>query len=188
MPTAWKGSISFGLVGIGKIQFGNREHLTALKAESSAILINLMHFAEEREDPKSLKFRAQGVTPGKKELDLAKQLVGTLKVHFKPEEFENAHRARIEETIRQKASQATVATGEARAKAGKGKVIDLMERLKQSLRRARVRRLRISAKPLNPRRPTGIRRPGNGYATYLPSHLPQEKGFRQDPGAAGQAG
>jgi len=37
---------------------------------------------------------------GKKELDLAKQLVGTLKGHFDPEEFRNAHHERLEGIIR----------------------------------------------------------------------------------------
>jgi DNA end-binding protein Ku len=123
---------SSGLVGIGKIQFGNREHLAALKSEGAAILLNLMHFIEEREDPKQLGFPPQNTVPGKKELDLAKQLVGTLKGHFQPEKFENAHRAHLEETIRRKAGKAFPAE-EGAAPATKGKVIDLMERLKQSL-------------------------------------------------------
>jgi DNA end-binding protein Ku len=39
-----------GMVGVGKIQFGNKEHLAALKADGPAIVLNLMHFAEEMED------------------------------------------------------------------------------------------------------------------------------------------
>ncbi len=129
---------SSGLVGIGKIQFGNREHLAALKAEGSAILLNLMHFFEEREDPKLLKFPARTTAPGKKELELAKQLVGTLKGHFQPDKFENTHRAHLEETIRRKAGRGSVAADGDSAPAAKGKVIDLMERLKQSLAKGKA--------------------------------------------------
>jgi DNA end-binding protein Ku len=124
-----------GMVGVGKIQFGNKEHLAALKADGPAILLNLMHFTEEMEDPKLLKFPALNTAIGKKELDLAKQLVGTLKGHFKPEEFENTHRARLEETIQEKVGKEMAKSGGGSAKAGDRKVIDLMERLKQSLQK-----------------------------------------------------
>lgn len=122
-----------GMVGVGKIQFGNREHLAVLRAEGAAILLNLMHFAEEMEDAKQLKFPPLNAAVGKKELELAKQLVGTLKGHFKAEDFENVHRAKLEETIREKVGKEERKTGSAAAKAGEGKVIDLMERLKLSL-------------------------------------------------------
>lgn len=125
-----------GMVGVGKIQFGNKEHLAALKADGPAILLNLMHFVEEMEDPKLLKFPPLNASVGKKELELAKQLVGTLKGSFRAEEFENTHRARLEETIRGKIdSHATVSGGGEGTGGDRGKVIDLMERLQQSLRK-----------------------------------------------------
>jgi DNA end-binding protein Ku len=129
-----------GMVGVGKIQFGNKEHLAALKADGPAIVLNLMHFAEEMEDPKSLNFPSIDTAVGKKELELARQLVGTLKGHFQAGEFENTHKARLQETIREKIDATARGTGKA-GKAGasgvgyggEGKVIDLMERLKRSL-------------------------------------------------------
>jgi DNA end-binding protein Ku len=123
-----------GMVGVGKIQFGNREHLAALKCDGPAILLNLMHFAEEMEDPESLHFPAENAPLGKKELELAKQLVGTLKGHFRAEEYANAHREALEATIRKKAGATVGKRGKgAAATAANAKVIDLMERLKQSL-------------------------------------------------------
>ena len=121
-----------GMIGVGKIQFGNREHLAALKCDGPAILLNLMHFAEEMEDPRVLQFPAEDAPVGKKELELAKQLVGTLKGHFQAEEFTNTHREALEETIRKKAGAAEGKRGRGGAPAER-KVIDLMERLKQSL-------------------------------------------------------
>ena len=123
-----------GMVGVGKIQFGNKEHLAALKADGAAILLNLMHFAEEMEDPAHLKFPAENTAVGKRELELAKQLVGTLKGRFDPGDFENAHRARLEETIQAKVAEERGKPAAAQAgKTGGGKIIDLMERLRQSL-------------------------------------------------------
>ncbi|MDQ3000633.1 MAG: Ku protein [Fibrobacterota bacterium] len=126
---------SSGMVGVGKIQFGSKEHLAALKCDGPAILLNLMHFAEEMEDPKLLKFPPLATVVGKKELDLAKQLVGTLKGHFELEAFENAHQARLQETIQEKISKEMgVSGGSGKGTKGRdSKVIDLMERLKQSL-------------------------------------------------------
>lgn len=121
-----------GMIGVGKIQFGNREHLAALKCDGPAILLNLMHFAEEMEDPAALQFPAENAPVGKKELELAKQLVGTLKGRFRAEEFTNAHREALEETIRKKAGSLGGKRGKAPGAADR-KVIDLMERLKQSL-------------------------------------------------------
>ena len=122
-----------GMIGVGKIQFGNREHLAALKCDGPAILLNLMHFADEMEDPKEVQFPAEDAPVGKKELELAKQLVGTLQGRFRAEDFANAHREALEETIRKKAG----AIGGKRGGGGGGpadrKVIDLMERLRQSL-------------------------------------------------------
>jgi DNA end-binding protein Ku len=122
-----------GMVGVGKIQFGNKEHLAALKADGAAIILNLMHFIEEMEDPKQLGFPPVTKAVGKQELDLAKQLVGTLKGHFKAEAFRNAHQERLEETIRKKVGQARGKAGKVESKQMEGKVIDLMDRLKQSL-------------------------------------------------------
>jgi DNA end-binding protein Ku len=119
---------------VGKIQFGNKEHLAALKADGPAIVLNLMHFVEEMEDPKLFKFPPLDTSVGRKELDLAKQLVGTLKGHFHAGEFENTHRTRLEETIRGKVDAGMGVAVEGGGKAGGDrKVIDLMERLKQSL-------------------------------------------------------
>lgn len=144
---------SSGMVGVGKIQFGNREHLAALKADGPAILLNLMHFTEEMEDPKSLNFPAEATAVGKKELDLAKQLVGTLKGHFDPGEFRNDHHERLEGIIRAKveAEGAPARGGKAAAKGGDNKVIDLMERLRQSLEKgakpAKAAKPQKAAKP-----------------------------------------
>jgi DNA end-binding protein Ku len=122
-----------GMVGVGKIQFGNKEHLAALKADGAAIILNLMHFIEEMEDPKQLGFPPMTKAVGKQELELAKQLVGTLKGHFQAEAFHNAHQERLEETIRKKVGEAKGKAGKIESKQMQGKVIDLMERLKQSL-------------------------------------------------------
>lgn len=124
---------SSGMIGVGKIQFGNREHLAALRADGPAILLSLMHFAEDMEDPKEMHFPSASAAVGKKELELAKQLVGALKGHFQAKDFHNAHKERLEELIGKKVGSVKGRAGKAVAAGADRKVIDLMERLKQSL-------------------------------------------------------
>jgi DNA end-binding protein Ku len=121
---------SSGMIGVGRIQFGSREHLAALKVDGPAILLNLMHFVEELEDPKLLKFPSLESSVGKKELELAKQLVTSLKGPFEAEEFQDTRRARLEEAIQEKVEKDR---GKAAVHGRDRKVIDLMERLKASL-------------------------------------------------------
>ena len=56
-----------GMVGVGKIKCGSKEHLAVLKCDGPAILLNLIHFAEEMEDPKLLRFSPLETAVGKKE-------------------------------------------------------------------------------------------------------------------------
>src|SRR6185436_1205684 len=91
-----------GRTGIGKIQFGGREHLAALKVDGAGIILNLMHYADELEDPADLQLPPVDKEVGKKELDLAKQLVANMEGEFNPEEFHDTHRAKLHETIQKK--------------------------------------------------------------------------------------
>jgi DNA end-binding protein Ku len=124
---------SSGRTGVGKIQFGGREHLAALKVDGAAIILNLMHYADELEDPKTLSFPPQDKEVGKKELDLAKQLVENMEGHFNPDEFHDVHRAKLHETIQEKISRISPVGEAGKGKEKQRKVIDLMERLRQSL-------------------------------------------------------
>jgi DNA end-binding protein Ku len=122
-----------GRVGVGKIQFGNREHLAALKADGPAILLNLMHFLDEMEDVRALNFPAADAAVGKRELELARQLVSALAGRFEAGEFRDAHRARLEKTLEEKVAKAARSRKRKAAGAADGKIVDLMARLKASL-------------------------------------------------------
>jgi DNA end-binding protein Ku len=63
-----------GLVGIAKVVIKTRQHLAALKPEHNALVLELIHFAEELIEPKALQI------PGKieiaaRELNMARELV-----------------------------------------------------------------------------------------------------------------
>jgi DNA end-binding protein Ku len=56
-------------VGIAKVVIRTREHIAAVKPLGNALVLELMHFAEELADPKSLRLPSS--EPGKKEMAMA---------------------------------------------------------------------------------------------------------------------
>src|SRR5437773_6959161 len=61
-------------VGIAKVIIKTRQYLAGVKALNHALVLELMHFAEELADPEKLKVPKK-VEPGKREVDMAKSLV-----------------------------------------------------------------------------------------------------------------
>src|SRR6266511_3354223 len=62
-----------GKVGIAKVVIKTREHLAAVKPLDKALVLELMHFAEELSDPNELNLPKPQA--GKKELDMAQHLI-----------------------------------------------------------------------------------------------------------------
>src|SRR6185503_11176300 len=62
-----------GKVGIAKVVIKTREHLAAVKPLGKALVLELMHFADELADPSELKLPADREV-GKKEFAMAEQL------------------------------------------------------------------------------------------------------------------
>jgi DNA end-binding protein Ku len=124
---------SSGKIGVGRIGFGSREHLGALKVDGAALVLLLMHYADELEDAANLQLPPAEKEVGKKELDLAKQLVASLEGKFDPKEFQDSRRDKLRETIEGKVAEVTATALAGAGKEKQRKVIDLMERLRESL-------------------------------------------------------
>src|SRR5437868_8217110 len=63
-----------GKVGIAKVVIKTRQHLAAVKPEENALVLELMHFAEELVEPGALQIPGQ-LELGKRELDMANGLI-----------------------------------------------------------------------------------------------------------------
>jgi len=121
-------------VGIAKVVLRKGEHLAAVKPLGPALVLELMHFAEELADPKELAI-PEKVEVGKKEMAMASTLVEGMTDKWKPEKYHNQYREALvnvidkkiaaggKEAPAQKLSQSTKAT----------KVIDLVSVLQKSL-------------------------------------------------------
>lgn len=121
-------------VGIAKVVIKTREHLAAVKAQGDVLVLELMHFAEEIIESDEL--HVPGATQlGKKEADMAKQLVESMTGKWDAEKYKDEYKDALMEVIEEKVA----AGGKQVAKAKKPKgtkatnVIDLVAVLQKSL-------------------------------------------------------
>lgn len=121
-----------GTIGLGTLVMHQREHVAGLKAVGDALVLELMRFADELVDASDYTF------PGKREvrapeLAMARQLIDGLKADFHPEQYKDQYHANLMKLIRAKTKGTHAALKEPIHAKGDAKVVDLMERLQQSL-------------------------------------------------------
>ncbi|HZJ38502.1 MAG TPA: Ku protein, partial [Chthoniobacterales bacterium] len=75
-----------GKVGIAKVVIKTREHLAAVKPMGEALVLELMHFADELADPSELQLPPiKGV--GQKELNMAQSLIESMYSEWEPQKY-----------------------------------------------------------------------------------------------------
>jgi len=137
-----------GKVGIAKVVIKTRQHLAAVKPEQNALVLELMHFAEELIQPGTLKI------PGKldlsaRELEMASELVERMSGRWDPAKYTDDYRHALIDMIHKKIKLGGRTPLEAPApKRPASNVIDLVSVLKESLEHAgKGSRARKTAKP-----------------------------------------
>jgi DNA end-binding protein Ku len=121
-----------GKVGIAKVVIKTREHLAAVKPLGKALVLELIHFAEELADPNELNL--PDVEPGKKELAMAQQLVNSMAEKWHPEKWTDEYRDALMKLIEEKVSSPEAAAKAPKTAARKPtNVVDLVQVLQQSL-------------------------------------------------------
>jgi DNA end-binding protein Ku len=123
-----------GLVGVATIVLRDAQHLAALEVKKDAMVLTMMRYAEELVDISEYKFpTAKDVR--KPELQMARTLVEQLADKWDPEQYTDEYRANLMKIIRAKMKGKTVDLKEA-PEPQQAEVVDLMERLRQSLQGA----------------------------------------------------
>jgi DNA end-binding protein Ku len=125
-----------GKVGIAKVVIKTRQHLASIKPEKSALVLELMHFAEELIDYNQLQIPGQ-LAVGAKELDMANQLIGRMAGKWEPDKYQDEYKHALLDLINKKVEAGGELTGP--VPAGKRKttnVIDLVSVLQESLQHA----------------------------------------------------
>jgi len=122
-----------GKVGIARVVIKTKQHLAAVKPNGNSLVLELMHFPDELLEPEGLDIpRHEQV--GKKEMDMAKSLVETMSGKWKPDEFHDEFRERLEKLIEEKVKHGGKELPDARPKAKKPtNVVDLVAVLQRSI-------------------------------------------------------
>ena len=127
-----------GLVGIATIVLRDAQHLAALEVVKDAMVLTMMRYAEELVDISAYHFPA-AKDVRKPELDMARTLVKNLADTWDPSQYTDEYRRNLMKIIKAKMKgkkAKLIAHDEPR----QAEVVDLMERLRQSLEGAGARK------------------------------------------------
>ncbi len=123
------------MVGIGEIAFAGREHLVALAPppdrKQLGMMLYILRFAEELRDASEYFGKIPSTKLDSAQLALAKQLIKTYTRPLELDKFTDSYEAAVRELVEAKLANKPLPK-EKPAK-GRGKVVDLMSALRQSL-------------------------------------------------------
>jgi DNA end-binding protein Ku len=115
---------------LAKFVMRSKEHLVLIRPFGDVLMLHTMHYADEIRQADAIDSGAKA-SVGASELKLAERLIDDLsQAKFKPEKFEDTYREKILKMAEQKAAGQKVTVPSAPKR---GKVIDLMSALKNSL-------------------------------------------------------
>ena len=121
-------------VGIAKVVIKTRQYLAGVKAFKHALVLELMHFAEELLDAEKLKVPKK-VEVGKREKEMAEALVKSMSSKWDPEKYHDDYREALMEVIEEKVESGGKEIEEKpKEKKVSPKVIDLVAVLQESLK------------------------------------------------------
>ena len=133
-------------VGIAKVVIKTRQYLAGVKALKHALVLELMHFAEELGDAEKLKVPKK-VEVGKREKEMAEALVKSMSSKWDPEKYRDDYREALMEVIEEKVESGGKEIEEKpKEKKPSTKVIDLVAVLQESLAQAKGTKKKSSAK------------------------------------------
>lgn len=123
-----------GKVGIAKVVIKTRQHLAAVKPRRHALVLEIMHFADEIADLESFAIPKE-TKIGAKEMDMAKTLVKSMSEKWKPDKYHDDYRSTLLKMIHAKIESGgkEIPTKDAPKKRASN-VIDLVEVLRKSIK------------------------------------------------------
>jgi DNA end-binding protein Ku len=127
-----------GQVGIAKVALRDKEHLATVRLKDDIFVLETMHWPDEirAAEFEELEKKVDVRDP---EIKMARQLIQQLSGEFRPEEFHDEYRERLQELAERKIEGQEV-TVQAEAEEEAAPVVDLMEALKASVAEAKKRR------------------------------------------------
>jgi DNA end-binding protein Ku len=124
-----------GRAALGQYAARGQQHLVLLRPMNGILAMEQLHYAEELRSTNEVPVPEGDVKPA--ELKLAKQLIEQSSSEtFEPSRYKDTVRERVLETIQRKVEGQDITTSDISVDGG-GKIIDLMEALKQSIARGK---------------------------------------------------
>jgi DNA end-binding protein Ku len=124
-------------VGLGQVVLYNKEHLGVLQVHDSGFTLSTLHYAEEVRKPQTYFAEIENGSVDKNQLALAEQLVNSLSAPFAPERFVDHYQESLIEMVKAKVEGSELPIAQ---KSERGKVINLMDALKQSIAQSGTRK------------------------------------------------
>ncbi|MBV8644410.1 MAG: Ku protein, partial [Candidatus Eremiobacteraeota bacterium] len=129
-------------VAIAQVVIRSREHLAAVKPNGEALVLELMHFADELVAQSGFDFPALNEKVADAEKKVAKLLIDTMSVdQFDPENFHDKYREDVLAMIEARANGEVIEAPEIQ-KPTATNVVNLMDVLQRSLEQSKQRRKR----------------------------------------------
>jgi DNA end-binding protein Ku len=125
-------------VGIAKVVIRSKEHLAALKPNGDALVLELMHFADEIVEQETYDFPPKE-KPAPNEMKVAKMLIDTMSEPFDLTKFRDKYREEVMAMIEARAAGKEIPKAKAKT-ASRGKVVNLMDVLQRSLEQSKGKR------------------------------------------------
>lgn len=127
-------------VGIAKVVIRSRQHLAVLLVEGPALVVNLLRFAHELRDCSTLDLpseREKSAAVSAQERKMAEQLLEAMTAEWNPQKYRDDYHEDLLKLIDKKIQSGqtkVLATAERPKRVeGKGKVVDIMHLLRESL-------------------------------------------------------
>jgi DNA end-binding protein Ku len=137
-------------VAIARVVIRTKEYIAAVKPVEDALVLELMHWADEIVAADTLDVPGQEKMP-EKEMKMARMLIDTMSVEdFEPEKFENKYHDELMTMIEARAAGKELP--KAKKAPVRSKVVNLMDVLAQSLEESKKRRTGASEKPATTKR------------------------------------
>jgi DNA end-binding protein Ku len=132
--------IDSGKVAIARVVIRSREHIAAVKPNGEALVLELMHFADELVEQDTFEFPALNEKVAEGEKKIAKMLIDTMSAkQFDPEAFHDKYKEDVLAMIEARANGEEIEAPKTHKPAATN-VVNLMDVLQRSLEQSKSRR------------------------------------------------
>ncbi|WP_010632544.1 Ku protein [Sporolactobacillus vineae] len=128
-----------GKIGLANIMIRSKQHLAAIRSYGSGMLLETLYYPDEVRNMADVPGLNTVITENApKEIEIAAQLVGQLTAEFKPEQYKDNFRLKLEQLITDKV--AGVKPVQKKGAPKTGNVVDLLAALEASVKQSKPRK------------------------------------------------